>query len=199
MRIAILGTGNVGTALGNRLVEAGHDVTFGSRDPGQNPGSVTPSEAVESAELIVTAIPGVALLSTLDAIGEDVIGERIILDPSVAINADMSLAYPNDSVARQVQERFPRAKVVKSLNTMNVAVMIDPLDSVSQATVFVSGDNEAAKSAIFGLLHDLGWADENILDLGGIATATATEHAAPLFFATFMALQTPVFNIAITR
>lgn len=199
MRIAILGTGKVGTALGARLSQAGHEVTFGSRGPGEHPGSVSQAEAVKSAELVITAIPGLAMLPTLEAIGEDAIGDRIILDPSVAMNADRSLAYPNDSVARKVQERFPRARVVKSLNTMNVALMVDPLASVSHATVFISADDGRAKETVVSLLHDLGWADQQILDLGGVATATATEHAAPLFFATFMALQTPVFSIAITR
>ena len=199
MRIAILGTGNVGTALGDHLAKAGHEVTFGSRNPEENPGSVSQSDAVASSELVVTAIPGVAVLPTLEAIGEDVLGDKIVLDPSVAINADMSLAFPNDSHARQIQERFPRAKVVKSLNTMNVALMIDPLESVQHATVFLSGDDADAKQVVTGLLRDLGWNDQHVLDLGGVETATGTEHAAPLFFAVFMALQTPMFNIAVTR
>lgn len=56
-----------------------------------------------------------------------------------------------------------------------------------------------AKGAVASLLGDLGWNQENVFDLGGVPTATATEHAAPLFFATFMALQTPAFAISITR
>lgn len=199
MRIAILGTGNVGTALGTRLRQAGHHVTFGSRTPEAHPGAVAQAEAVASADLVITAIPGLAVLPTLEAIGEDVIGDKIVLDPSVAINADMSLAYPNDSVARLVQARFPRARVVKTLNTMNVLVMVDPLNTVPNATVFLSGDDEAAKGDVTTLLSDLGWNNEQILDLGGVVTATGTEHAAPLFFATFMALQTPAFSITISR
>jgi len=199
MQIAILGTGAVGTALGERLTQAGHDVTIGSRNPGEHAGAVTQTEAVAGAEIVITAIPGTAVLPTLEAIGEDILADRIVLDPSVALNPDMTLAYPNDSVARQVQERFPRVRVVKTLNTMNVSIMIDPLQTLSQATVFVSGDDADAKAIVASLLGDLGWKQDSIFDLGGVATATASEHAAPLFFATFMALQTPAFGISITR
>jgi hypothetical protein len=199
MKIAILGTGSVGTALGTRLAQAGHQVNYGSRKPAEHQGAVSHREAVESAEVVVTAIPGAAVLSTLEAIGEGALGDRIMLDPSVALTAEMTLAYPNDSLARQIQERFPRARVVNTLNTMNVSVMIDPLASLSQATAFLSGDDADAKATVTALLADLGWPAENVLDLGAVATAVGTEHLAPLFFATYMALQNPAFNIAIIR
>jgi predicted dinucleotide-binding enzyme len=199
MRIAVIGAGKVGSALGARLASTGHEVTYGSRSPEDHPGSVGQAEAVASAELIITAIPGTAVLPTLEGIGEDVLADRIVLDPSAALTEDMALAYPNDSVAQRVQARFPRARVVKTLNTMNFSIMIDPLASLSQATVFVSGDDEDAKATVKGLLADLGWTSEHILDLGGVVTATATEHAAPLYFATVMALQTARLNITIAR
>jgi hypothetical protein len=199
MKIAILGTGTVGTALGERLAQPGHEVSFGSRNPAEHPGAVSQREAVESAEVVVTAIPGAAVLSTLESIGEEALGGRIVLDPSVAITPEMALAYPNDSLARQIQERFPRTRVVKTLNTMNVSVMIDPLTTLPQATVYLSGDDADAKATVTTLLADLGWPSQNVLDLGAIATAVGTEHLAPLFFATYMALQTPAFNIAIIR
>jgi predicted dinucleotide-binding enzyme len=199
VHIAIIGKGKVGSALGARLASAGHEVAYGSRTPEDHTGSVSQTDAVQGAELVIIAIPGTAVLSTLEGIGEDVLADRIVLDVSAAFTPDLALAYPNDSVARRVQARFPRARVVKSLNTMNVSIMVDPLASLSQATVFVSGENQDAKAAVKGLLADLGWTTESILDLGGVASATATEHAAPLFFATYTALQTMRFNIAITR
>jgi 8-hydroxy-5-deazaflavin:NADPH oxidoreductase len=199
VHIAIIGTGKVGSALGARLASAGHEVAYGSRIPQDHAGSVSQTQAVQGAELVITAIPGTAVLPTLEGIGEDVLADRIVLDMSAALTPEMALAYPNDSVAQRVQARFPRARVVKSLNTMNVSIMIDPLASLPQATVFVSGDDEDAKAAVKGLLADLGWTTESILDLGGVASATATEHAAPLFFATYAALQTMRFNITIVR
>lgn len=199
MKIAILGTGSVGTALGARLAQSGHEVTYGSRNPVQHQDAVSHREAVESADVVITAIPGSAVLATLESIGEDTLGDGIVLDPSVALTAEMTIAHPNDSLARQVQERFPRARVVKTLNTMNVSVMIDPLTNLSQATAFLSGDDADAKATVTTLLGDLGWPNENVLDLGPVATAVGTEHLAPLFFATYMALQNPAFNIAIIR
>lgn len=199
MNIAILGTGKVGSALGARLASSGHQVVYGSRDPAAAPGTLDRREAVASADVVVTAIPGTAVVSTLDEIGEDVLGDKIVLDPSAALTPQMTMASYGDSIARQVQERFPRARVVKALNTMNFTIMVDPQASLPQATVFVSGDDQAAKRTVDDLLVDLGWPRDWILDLGDIGTALATEHVAPLFFATVRALRTPTFNISVSR
>jgi len=199
VNIAILGTGKVGSALGRRLASSGHDVTYGSRLPADHVGAVTQREAVASAELVITALPGTAVVTTLEQVGEDVLGDKIVLDPSAAFTPQMTMAYPGDSVARKLQARFPRARVVKTLNTMNFTIMVDPYASLDRATVFLSGDDSSAKAVTTGLLADLGWPGHSILDLGGVDTALATEHVAPLFFATVMALQTAKFNIAISR
>lgn len=199
MNIAVLGTGKVGSALGQRLAAAGHDVVYGSRRPAEHIVAVNHREAVASAEVVITALPGTDVVSTLEQVGEDVLADKILLDPSAAFTPQMTMAYPGDSVAQQVQARFPRARVVKTLNTMNHTVMVDPLASLARATAFLSGDDGAAKAVVGGLLGDLGWPSDSILDLGGIDTALATEHVAPLFFATLRALNTPTFNITVSR
>lgn len=198
MNIAVLGTGTVGTALGTRLASAGHHVVFGSRTHSGEASMVTHWEAVAFGDVVITAIPGTAVLRTLEQIGEDVLGDKIVLDPSAALTPQLTMAYPGGSVAQQIQARFPQARIVKTLNTMNFTIMVDPL-AVPRATAFVSGDDEAAKTVITGLLADLGWPRESILDLGGVDTALATEHVAPLFFATAKALQSAEFNITISR
>ncbi len=199
MKIAVLGTGKVGTALGAKLASAGHHVNYGSRAPSSTAQTLSHREAVEASDVVITAVPGTEVVTTLEAIGDDVLGDKIVLDPSAAFTPQMTMAYPGDSVGQRVQARFPRARIVKTLNTMNFAIMVDPLSSVSQATVFVSGDDARAKTLVNALLKDLGWPTHSILDLGGIETALATEHAAPLFFATVMALKTPTFNLSISR
>jgi 8-hydroxy-5-deazaflavin:NADPH oxidoreductase len=199
MTIAILGTGKVGSALGTRLASTGHPVIYGSRTRAGEPGILSPRDAVAAGDVVVTAIPGTAVLSSLEEIGEDVLGDKVVLDPSAAFTPQMTMAYPGDSVARQVQARFPQVRVVKTLNTMNFTIMVDPLASLPRATAFVSGDDRAAKTVVTGLLTDLGWPGDSILDLGGIDTALATEHVAPLFFATVRALGTATFNIAVAR
>lgn len=199
MNIAILGTGKVGTALGTRLASAGHHVAYGSRTRSGEPGILAQREAVVSAEIVITAIPGTAVLDTLQEIGDEVLGDKIVLDPSAAFTPQMTMAYPGASVAQKLQARFPNVRVVKTLNTMNFSIMVDPSASLSQATVFLSGDDNSAKNVVAEVLRDLGWSNDSILDLGGIESALATEHVAPLFFALVRTLQTTRFNITISR
>lgn len=196
MRIAIIGTGNVGTALGARFAQEGHDVVYGSRNP-QNENALTHEQAVTNSEVVITAIPGAAVLPTLEAIGAAALSGKIILDPSVPLSPEMTLMFPNDSLARRIQEQFPDTKVVKTLNTMNVSMMINP--EVQNPTVYLSGNNAAAKNIVRELLKNLGWSENNVLDLGGVETATGTEHAFYLFFGVFNALQSPKFTISIAR
>ncbi len=199
LSIAVLGTGKVGSALAARWASAGHRVVHGSRTPQDHPGSVSHEVAVAGADVVVTALPGTAVVSALEEVGEAVLGDRIVVDPSAAFTAQMTMAYPGDSVGQRLQARFPRARVVKTLNTMNHTVMVDPLASVPAATVFLSGDDTAAKTVVTALLSDLGWPGDSVLDLGGVDTALATEHAAPLFFATLRALRSPRFNLTVSH
>lgn len=203
MNIAILGTGTVGTALATKLVELGHDVTFGSRTPEEKSTlparAATHAEAVASADLVINATPGGLALELLGSIGADALGGKVLLDVSNAVGADMNLVYPNDSVARLIQQAFPNVKVVKSLNTMNTSVMTNPAGLGAQTTVYISGDDADAKATVTRLLTDFGWSPSAVLDLGGIETARATEHYFYLFFATLLALKTPTFNVAVTR
>lgn len=196
MRIAIIGTGNVGTALGERFTQEGHHVVYGSRNP-QSDTVLTHEKAIADAEVIITAIPGAAVLPTLEAIGEEALTGKIILDPSVPLSPEATLLFPNDSLARHIQEQFPHTLVVKTLNTMNVSMMIDP--EVHNPTVYLSGNDTEAKNTVKSLLKNLGWSENDMLDLGGVETATGTEHAFYLFFGVFNALQSPKFTISIAR
>lgn len=199
MKIAVLGTGNVGTALGTAFSAAGHEVTYGSRTPGGEKNAVSYRDAAADADVVITAVPGTVAVAILEEVGEEVLGEKIVLDVSNAFTEQFTLAFPNDSVARQIQERFPRAQVVKSLNTMNTSVMTNPSAVSPASTVFLSGDSDAAKSAVRTLLADLGWSEDSIFDLGGVATAAGPEHTGLLFVGIMTALQTPTFNLAVAR
>ena len=197
MKIAILGTGPVGSALGAAFLEVSHEVVFGSRSsdkPGLPAAVLSSAEAAAWADVILTALPGTASVPTLESIGADVLEGKIVLDVSNALTAAGELAYPNDSVGRLIQARFPDVRVVKSLSTMFHGVMTDP-NAIDPTTAFISGDDEDAKVVVKGLLSDLGWPEASQLDLGGIATAVGPEHYIPLFFATYKVLGTPYFNI----
>ena len=102
MKIGILGTGRVATTLGERLISRGHTLVYGSREPAS--GSATQQDAVSASDIVITAIPGAAVLDTLDALGDDALTGKILLDPSVPVGADGQLLFPGDSLARRVQE-----------------------------------------------------------------------------------------------
>ena len=119
------------------------------------------------------------------------------LDFSQGMPPTLSLSN-TDSLGEQIQRKFPEAKVVKTLHTMNSYVIADPAN-VAEAdhTVFVSGHDTAAKAKVAELLQSFGWTD--IIGLGDITTARGTEMLLPIWLRLFGALQKPLFNFKIVR
>ena len=118
MRIAILGTGRVAQTLAAGLVRAGHDVVFGSRDPANRSGLPAPvvasADAVVGADVVLNAVQGVDTIPLLTSIGADKLDGTVLWDIANAANPDFSLAIPDDSLGRRIQEAFPGVKVVKA-------------------------------------------------------------------------------------
>jgi len=102
-----------------------------------------------------------------------------------------------DSLAELVQRSFPDVRVVKTLNTLNAALMTNPDQLPEPTTVFLSGDDAGAKAIVDGLLRDFGWTD--ILDLGDITTARGPEMWLPLWLSAMGALGNPMFNLRVVR
>jgi 8-hydroxy-5-deazaflavin:NADPH oxidoreductase len=201
MKIAILGTGKVAHALGAGWKKAGHDVVFGARDASSTDPDfqiISLQHAIASGDVVVNAITGAVALEAITALDTSAMAGKALLDATNAVTANGELVYPNSSLAERLQAALPAVHVVKSLNTAAIEVQADP-SLIGPATVFVSGDDEAAKSTVKGLLHDLGWKDEGIIDLGGIQTARGPENYIVLFFATIGVLKSPLFNIHIAR
>jgi len=201
MKIAILGSGKVAHALGGGWKKAGHEVVFGAREAGAADPDfavVSLQEAVAAGDVVVNAITGAAALAVISGLDSGPLEGKVLLDASNAVPGAGGLVYPNSSLAEQLQAALPGARVVKSLNTAAIEVQADP-SLAGPATVFVSGDDADAKALVRGLLGDLGWADEAIIDLGGVATARGPEHYILLFFETIGVLKTPYFNIHISR
>jgi 8-hydroxy-5-deazaflavin:NADPH oxidoreductase len=203
MRIAILGTGRVAQTLGAGLLGAGHDVVFGSRDPGNRTGLPAPvrtsADAVVGADVVLNAVQGVDTMPLLESIGADQLDGTVLWDIANAANPDFSLAIPDDSLARRIQEAFPGVKVVKAGNHVAAVVVADPSTLPAPTTLFVSGDDVDAKEVVSRLLTDLGWPRESLFDLGGIANAYGQEHYLALFGTILQNLGTPYFNIAIVK
>mgnify|MGYP001323247227 CR=1 FL=1 len=201
MKIAILGSGKVAHALGGGWKKAGHDVVFGARDAGATDPDfpiVSLQEAMETGDVVVNAITGAAALEVISTLDPAPLRGKTLLDAANAVTENGELLYPNSSLAERLQAARPGAHVVKSLNTAAIEVQADP-SLTGPATVFVSGDDEGAKAEVKGLLHDLGWTDDGIIDLGGVQTARGPENYIILFFATIGVLKTPFFNIHISR
>ena len=213
MRIAVLGTGAVGRTLARAFSDLGHDVVVGTRDPDETArreewaGSRIPLEPLETvateAELVVNATNGTASLEVLQSVGADNLAGKVLLD--VANPLDFSQGFPptltvkdTDSLAEQIQRAHPEAHVVKSLNTVNAAVMVDP-GSVGDGdtTVFVAGDDASARAAVQELLVALGWRD--VIELDGLHNARALEMWLPLWVRLMGTLGTPQFNLKIVR
>ena len=216
MKIAVLGTGMVGQAIGTKLATLGHDVTMGSRDAANpkatewaaGPGErtvATFADAAASAELVVNATAGVASLEALTLAGADNLAGKVLLD--IANPLDFSNGFPpslsvvnTDSLGEQIQRAFPDAKVVKSLNTMNCDVMVDPARvGDGDHDVFVAGEDADAKATVTALLQSFGWTAEHIHDLGGLASARGTEMYLPLWLSLMGSLGTGNFNIKVVR
>jgi 8-hydroxy-5-deazaflavin:NADPH oxidoreductase len=187
--IAVLGSGRVGSVLASKLAEAGHDVTIGSRNVDEVSGKwadsvvavAEPAEAVGAATVIVNATPGDSAVARLSALSEQLAG-KILIDVANATERGpdgmpAGLSYPNSSLAEHLQEALPDTRVVKTLNTMLFPVMVDPRSLKTPPTAFLSGDDEEAKGIVRQLLGDLGWPEEWIEDLGGIASARGPEAA----------------------
>lgn len=202
MHIGIIGTGNVAKALAPKFISAGHEVFLASREPAARtglPAPVTGFDALSAAELIIAATPGIRTLDTLTAIGVETLRGKVLVDPGNALDATYQLAYPTESLAVKIQAAFPETRVVKALNTYGVPVMVDPYSLSERSNSFVSGDDAEAKAMVRELYKALGWRDEDVIDLGGIASSLAQERYFSLFMALLGAFGTPNFNIAVVR
>ena len=207
MRIGVLGTGSVGQALAARCAELGHEVVMGTRDPSTGPEGhwrlATFAEAAAHAELAVNAVSGAATHEALATVGSALDG-TVLLDVSNPL--DFSRGMPPalltpafDSLAEQVQRSLPATRVVKALNTMTAAVMVQPDLVPGDHVVLVSGDDDAAKAVVAELLGSFGWPASRVVDLGGLVTARTTEAFVPLWVALWQSLGTEAFNIAVCR
>lgn len=200
MRLAILGTGNVAQTLARRLSETGHEVTFGSRDPASRTGLDAPVTSLADAgnDVVINATPGAASLEVVGGIGAAAFAGKVLVDVANASTPAFELVYPNSSLGEKLQAALPDAKVVKTMNTAAMAVMTEPA-ALPPSSIFVSGDDAAAKATVKSLLGGLGWPDESIVDLGGIVSARGPEHYFFMFAALAQSVGSAEFNIRLVH
>jgi len=217
MKIAVLGTGMVGHAIGSRLIELGHEVRMGSRtannekalawvaDKGTNASTNTFANATQFAdEIVFNCTKGIFALDVLKMAGQENLKGKILIDVSNPL--DFSKGMPptltisnTDSLAEQVQNLLPNTYVVKALNTMNCNLMLNPSLVSGNHNAFLSGNDEGSKEKVKTLLQTVGWSSENIIDLGDITTARGTEMLLPIWIRLWGALGTDKFNFYVQR
>jgi 8-hydroxy-5-deazaflavin:NADPH oxidoreductase len=201
MRVAVLGTGMVGQAIAGKLRELGHDVQVGSRSAGD--GKVAFADAAAHGEVVFNCTSGAASLDALTAAGEEHLAGKLLIDAANPL--DFSGGGPalftdsTDSLGERIQKSFPAARVVKSLNTVNASVMVDPESVAGDHVVFVAGDDAGAKDQARALLGEFGWPAERVLDIGDITAARAVEQYLLLWLRLMNATGTATFNIAVNR
>jgi predicted dinucleotide-binding enzyme len=186
MRIGILGTKDVGKALGRGFVALGHEVKMGARDAGNESAADWAKEmgpkastgtfaaAAGFGEVVVLATLGVAIPAVLGAVGADDLRGKVLIDATNPL--DFSQGMPprladlgaDASAGEQVQRLAPQARVVKAFNTVGHAHMFRPEFAGGPPDMFLCGNDEEAKATVRKILADFGWGS---LDVGGIESS----------------------------
>jgi predicted dinucleotide-binding enzyme len=223
MNIGIVGSGVVAQTLGTRLIELGHNVVLGTRDPSkldekknmagslrdwlghvQNKGRVLAfKDAAAHGEILINATHGQMSVEALQMADAGKLGPRVLVD--VSNELDFSKGMPpavlssqERCLAERIQSAFPNLRVVKSLNTVAAPIMVNPRGlRDGDHTIFVAGNDRDAKAKVSDLLRSFGWSD--ILDLGPLSAARGPEMYLALWVRLYGALQNGNINIKVQR
>lgn len=178
--IAVIGTGDVGRALGTQFAKQGHTIVYGSRDParrgvesllemtGPEASATTQAAAAAEADIVVLAVPGMLVPEIARALGD--LSGKIVIDPTNPLERSL-LSFEHGvetSNAEIVQSMFPDAMVVKAFNTLSWETMVDPASADGPVTVPLAGDSGRAKKVVAGLVEGMGL---EAIDVGGVENA----------------------------
>jgi 8-hydroxy-5-deazaflavin:NADPH oxidoreductase len=215
MKYAVLGFGEVGQTIAKKLVELGHDVYVGTRDPndpiklalvGQLGPQASLSDyqhAAYGGDVVINCTPGNVSLEVIESIGEASLHDKTLIDLANSIKLEdgvMKMGYsPDTSLAEQIQALVPSTKVVKTLNTVNKDVMVHPGQINGQHNIFIATDNQDAASAARAILGSFGWQPDQIIALPGLESARAMEAYLSLWLKLSASVGTMNFNIGILK
>ena len=215
-KIGVLGTGMVGQTIGSKLIQLGYEVKMGSRTAnnekalswvsanGKAASAGTFADAAAYGEIIFNCTKGDVVLQIIEQSGKENFKDKILIDVSNPL--DFSKGMPpsliqsltnTNSLAEEIQKMLPEAKVVKTLNIVNCEVMVQAQKSGGDPTMFVSGNDAAAKAEVKKILELFGWKD--IIDLGDITTARGMEMLLPIWLRTWQAIGNSYFAFKIVR
>ena len=188
MRIGIIGSGNVGSALASGLVRHGHDVMLGTRDT-QKPAVAefvaasdgrgragSYADAARFGDVIITAYPGALVEEMVAAMGPENLAGKVVIDavnPIARVDGAATAAFgEDDSAAEVLQRAVPSAQVVKAYNTTMPERMVDPDPTSGPTTMRIAGNDPDAKAEVTALLESTGW---RVRDLGALDQARRLE------------------------
>jgi predicted dinucleotide-binding enzyme len=206
----------VGQTIGSKLIELGHEVKLGARNADNEKASAwsdkagsrashgTFADAAAFGELLFHCAVGAAALEVLAAAGDANLSNKILVDVSNPL--DFSKGVPptllvtnDDSLGERIQRAHPALRVVKTLNTVNCSVMVNAgRVAGGDHTMFLCGNDASAKASARELLTSgFGWKD--VIDLGDITNARATEALLPIWVRLWGVLKTGDFNFKVMR
>ena len=228
MKLAILGTGMVGQGLALALQAKDHAVTMGTRDVAATLANTQPNaygmpsfgawhkdhssidvatfaDAAKFGDVLINASNGAVSLDVLRLAHVDMVGNKVLID--VANDLDSSQGMPpisrssdvaGQGLAEKIQAAYPNLRVVKTLNTMSVQVMVNPgVVAGGDSSVFMSGNDADAKKTVHSILQSFGWKD--IMDLGDINSSRAVEMLLPVWLRAWGLIGQTPFNFKIMR
>jgi 8-hydroxy-5-deazaflavin:NADPH oxidoreductase len=220
MKIAILGTGNVGQTFATKFISLGHEVMMGTRNVAETMQKEkfaewhtsntqvqlgTFAEAAAYGEIVLNALQGAATITAISSANTTDFDGKIILDVSNPL--DTSKGFPPtlleglnniNSLAEEIQKTLPNAKVVKTLSTMWCGLMVNPaMIGNGDHNAFIAGNDADAKIKVKEILASFGWIASNILDLGDITKSRGVEMYLPLWLSIYGATNNGAFNIKI--
>ncbi len=222
MKIGLIGSGVVAQTLGKKLVELGHEVYLGTRDPkkldekknmagtlnewlasvNHKAKVVTFKETAAQGEILINATHGQASVEALHLAEADKVGPKVLIDTANELDFSkgkpQALASSARSVAGNIQSAFPNLKVVKTLNTIAAPIMVNPqIVKGGDHTIFMAGNDKDAKAKVADLLKSFGWTD--IMDLGDISAAHGPEMYMGMWVSLYASLQNGMINIKVQR
>jgi hypothetical protein len=195
MNIGIVGSGSVAQILAKGFTTHGHTVKLGTREAGKlgdftrtNPTISVGSfkDAAVFGEVVVLAVKGSVASQALELIGAAPLAGKVVMDVTNPISeappVNGIINYftgPNDSLMERLQKQVPAARFVKAFNSVGGGMMVNP-KLPAKPTMFICGNDEAAKKAVTGLAEQLGWTTE---DVGKVEGARAIEPLCMLWCA----------------
>ena len=188
MKVGILGSGDVAKALARGFIAHGHEVMLGTRDAGKladwaavNKGARVGSflDTAKFGDLVVLAVKGTAAADVLHIATAANLGGKIVLDATNPI-ADAApvngvlkfFTSLDESLMERLQREFGGARFVKAFNSVGSACMVNPQFNGGTPTMFICGNDDAAKKIVTGILAQFGW---EAADMGKVEAARAIE------------------------